>query len=59
MNTGDAVSLTLARNGRLLTLQADMQPAIPATFIIKPEEKLSGRQKKRLESWLGRDLVFK
>jgi predicted metalloprotease with PDZ domain len=59
MRSGDSVSLTLARNGRLLTTEAEIQPAIPPTFLIKLRDKLSSRQKKRLENWLGRDLVFK
>ena len=43
----------------MLTVEAEVGTAIPAVFLIAPREKLNGREKKRLESWLGRDLVFK
>ena len=59
LRAGDEVSLTLARQGRILTVETEVRPAIPAVFRIAPSEKLNGREKKRLESWLGRDLVFK
>lgn len=59
LRPGESVGLTLSRHGRLLTVQADVRPAIPAEFLIRPEQKISSRQKSRLESWLGRDLVFK
>ena len=59
LRSGDEVSLTLARQGRMLTLETEVGTAIPAVFRIAPREKLNSREKKRLESWLGRDLVFK
>lgn len=59
LQPGDSVELTLARHGRLMTVRADLRQAIPDAYVIAPLDKIRTRQKSRLESWLGRDLVFK
>ena len=59
LRAGEIVPLTLSRHGRLLTLEAEASEAIPMRFVITPRDRLSSRQKARLEAWLGRDLVFK
>ena len=56
---GESTELTLSRHGRLMSVPAAVQPAIPAEFLITVEDRLSSRQKSRLEQWLGRDLVFR
>ena len=56
---GEPAELLLSRHGRLLSLAAEVQVAIPAEFTITIEDRLNGRQKSRLEKWLGRDLVFR
>jgi predicted metalloprotease with PDZ domain len=59
LHPGEQVRVTLARHGTLLTVQAEVRQAIPATFVIAPRSNLRARQQSRLEKWLGRELVFK
>jgi predicted metalloprotease with PDZ domain len=56
---GESVELLLARHGRLLTVRSSVQQAIPSKYLITLEDRLSSRERSRLEEWLGRDLVFK
>ncbi len=58
LRPGAAVELTLARHKRLFTLSVQVQQAIPDTFAIVAEPKLSRREMERLEAWLGQDLQF-
>lgn len=55
---GENVDLLVARHGRVLTLKAVVQPAIPEVYEIVPDPKIRNKQKKRMENWLGLDLVF-
>lgn len=58
LQPGENVELTIARHGRLLTLMAEVQAAIPEIYHIAPDLKIRNRQKKRMEQWLGLDLIF-
>ena len=55
---GEKVDLLVARHDRTLTLEAELQAALPEIYRISPNPDIGGRQKRRLENWLGRDLVF-
>jgi len=59
LQPGDTVELTLARHGRLLTLQAEVRDAISETYAIIAEGKLRRSEQGRLEAWLGQDLSFR
>jgi predicted metalloprotease with PDZ domain len=58
LRPGEPVSLTVARHGRLMTLQAEVQAAIPDIYRIVPDPKIRNRQKKRMEEWLGLELLI-
>jgi predicted metalloprotease with PDZ domain len=58
LRPGDQAELTVVRNERLLTLSATVQDAIPEIYLIVPSDTIRGREKKRLEAWLGRPLRF-
>ena len=59
LQPGETVELTLARHGRLLTLQAEVRDAIAETCAIMAGNKLRRSEQRRLEAWLGRDLNFR
>ncbi len=54
----EQVELTLVRHERLVTLAVKVGTAIPASYTITSKPGINGREKKRLETWLGRDLKF-
>jgi len=54
----EQVELTLVRHDRLITLPVTAGTAIPASYSISAKPNINGREKKRLEAWLGRDLKF-
>lgn len=58
LRPGEQVSLTVARHGRLMTLQTEVQTAIPDKYRIIPNPKIRNREKKRLEEWLGLELLI-
>ena len=55
---GQQVALTIVRHERLMTLQAEVQTAVPDNYAIVTGEKLRRSKQRRLEAWLGRDLQF-
>lgn len=55
---GDRVELTLARQGRLLTVPLTVGTEIPVRYVIVTRKDLKNREKRRLEAWLGADLKF-
>jgi predicted metalloprotease with PDZ domain len=54
----EQVQLTLARNGRLLTLPVRVQHALPEKYAITLKAKISKREKSNMEAWLGSKLRF-
>ena len=54
----EQVELTLVRHGRLINLPMQVGTAIPEKYTITARAGLNSREKKRMESWLGRDLKF-
>ncbi len=56
---GERVELTLVRNGKLFSLPVQVQHAIPEKYVIAPDNKISRREKVRLEKWLGIGLNIK
>jgi len=56
--SGERVALLLSRHERVFELPAVVGEAIPDTFLIKAKARISSREKKRLEEWLGRELTF-
>lgn len=58
MQPGENADLLLVRNGRVLTLAAQAQHAIPDKYqiVIKPD--INKREKDRMENWLGVPLTF-
>lgn len=58
LEEGEEIELTLVRDGRLMTLPMVTGIEIPASYSILPESRISSRQKKRMEAWLGRELQF-
>lgn len=55
---GDRVELTLARQGRLLTVPLTVGTEIPDRYVIVTRKNIKNREKRRLEAWLGADLKF-
>jgi len=53
---GDEVELTLVRNGKLLVVPLTVQHAIPDEYVITLKEKISNREKARMEKWLDSKL---
>jgi len=58
LEEGEEIELTLVRDGRLMTLPMVTGIEIPVSYSILPESRISSRQKKRMEAWLGRELQF-
>jgi predicted metalloprotease with PDZ domain len=58
LRPGEEVELTVVRHDLLMNLPARVQHEIPQTYLIVPLEKISRRQKARMESWIGRELRF-
>lgn len=58
LKPGEKVQLLVSRHGRILALEAEVQPAIPETYRIVPDPKIRRRQKQRMEDWLGLELLF-
>lgn len=58
LEEGEEIELTLVRDGRLITLPMVTGIEIPVGYSILPESRISSRQKKRMEAWLGRELQF-
>jgi predicted metalloprotease with PDZ domain len=54
----EQIEMTLVRHERLLTLPVTVGTSIPASYAITSKPGINGREKKRLEAWLGRDLKF-
>ena len=59
LTPGQEVILTIVRHERLMTLPARVQHAIPDTYRVVPDPKISRKKQKRMEQWLGRPLLFK
>jgi predicted metalloprotease with PDZ domain len=55
---GEQVELTLVRYGQLFTLPLIVQNAIPETYVISLKPKFRERNRRRMELWLGRDLML-
>ena len=55
----EEVTLTIVRHERLMTLPVAVQHAIPDSYQVVPDPKISRKKQKRMEDWLGRPLVFK
>lgn len=53
---GEEVTLTLVRHQRLLTLDVAVQHAIPTKYLITTKPRVSRREERHLERWLGRPL---
>ncbi len=58
MQPGENADLLLVRNGRMLTLTAQTQHAIPDKYLIAIKPDISKREKERMEKWLGLKLNF-
>jgi len=58
LRPGQRVGLTLVRHQRLLTLDVEVQAAIPDAYSIISGKKLGRAERSRLEAWLGRELRF-
>ncbi len=56
LRLGETAQLTLVRHGRLLTLQAQVQHALPSRYVITASERVSSSEERRLEALLGREL---
>ncbi len=54
----EQVVLTLARHGELIEISVRVQYEVPESYAIFPSEKITRRNKSRLEAWLGRELLF-
>ena len=54
----EQIELTLVRHDRLITLPVTVGIPIPASYSIISKPGINGREKRRLEAWLGRDLKF-
>lgn len=55
---GEKAEILLVRHGRILTLEAAVQAAVPDKYLISIDPDISRKQKDRMESWLGVDLQF-
>jgi predicted metalloprotease with PDZ domain len=58
MQPGENADLLLVRNGRVLTLAAQAQHAIPDKYEIFIKPDINKREKDRMENWLGVPLTF-
>ena len=58
LQPGETVDLLLVRHGRVLTLSAKTQQAIPDKFLITIDPAISRAQKQRMSQWLGIELKF-
>lgn len=58
LRPGEEVELTVIRHDLLMNLPARVQNEIPESYLIVPIEKITRRQKNRMESWLGVELRF-
>lgn len=56
LRPGEVVTLTLTRHQRLVELEVAVQHAIPGKYRITTKDRVSGREERRLEAWLGRPL---
>jgi predicted metalloprotease with PDZ domain len=55
---GEKVEILLVRHGRIRTLEAAVQAAVPDKYLISIDPDISGKQKDRMEAWLGINLQF-
>jgi hypothetical protein len=55
---GEMADLLLVRHGRVLTLTARVQEAIPDKYLVTIRPDIGRRQKDRMSSWLGVKLEF-
>ena len=55
---GASVQVTLTRHDRLMQLPVEVQHEVPESYSVVADENLSRREKQRMESWLGRGLLF-
>jgi hypothetical protein len=55
---GEMADLLLVRHGRVLSLTAQVQEAIPDRYQITIQPDIDRRQKDRMSSWLGVKLKF-
>ncbi|GMR14506.1 MAG: PDZ domain-containing protein [Gammaproteobacteria bacterium] len=53
---GWKTTLLVARRGQIITLEIELEAAIPERFDIVPKSVFGKRQINRLQSWLGQDL---
>ena len=58
LQPGENAELLLVRNGRVLTLPAQAQHAIPDKYQILIKPDINKREKDRMENWLGLPLTF-
>lgn len=58
LQPGQEVQLLLARRGRIMELAVVLDEARPVTYEIMLDEDFGKRHLRRLESWLGQELVF-
>ena len=58
LRPNEQLELTLVRHGRLINLELHTGEEIPAIYSIVPKPRISNREKKRMEAWLGRPLQF-
>jgi len=59
LQPGESADLLLVRNGRVLTLPAQVQHAIPEKYRIEIKPDINKRQKERMQQWLGLQLEFR
>jgi predicted metalloprotease with PDZ domain len=55
---GEKAEILLVRHGRIRTVEAAVQAAVPDKYLISIDPDISRKQKDRMESWLGIDLQF-
>jgi predicted metalloprotease with PDZ domain len=58
LRPGEDVAATISRRGQLRELTLQVQHEVPESFRILVSDRISRRQKERLEAWLGRELKF-
>lgn len=56
LRPGEFVTLTLSRHERVITREVAVQHAMPAKYLITTKPRVSRREERRLENWLGRPL---
>ena len=54
----EEIELLLSRNGRIVMLDLVAKDPIPTGYAILAKSRISGREKDRMEAWLGRPLKF-